>query len=54
MQIASTNERNKRLEDEIIALRQSYKDKATMDNARDNKNIQEKRFENPYSVSLSA
>jgi hypothetical protein len=54
LQLASTNDRNKRLENELAALRQNYKDKATTDNARDNKDIQDKYFVNPYSVSLSA
>jgi DNA gyrase/topoisomerase IV subunit A len=54
LQLAPTNDRNKRLENELAALRQNYKDKATTDNARDNKDIQDKYFVNPYSVSLSA
>ena len=40
LQLASTNDRNKRLEDELEALRQNYKDKATTDNAHENKGIQ--------------
>jgi DNA gyrase/topoisomerase IV subunit A len=39
LQLASTNDRNKRLENELAALRQNYKDKAITDNARDNKDI---------------
>jgi hypothetical protein len=54
LQLPSTNDRNKWLENELAALRQNYKDKATTDNARDNKDIQDKYFVNPYIVSLSA
>jgi hypothetical protein len=54
LQLASTNDRNKRLEDELEALRQNWKDKATTDNERGNKGIQDKYFVNPYRVSLSA
>ena len=54
LQLASTNDRNKWLENKLAALRKNYKDKATTDNARDNKDNKDNYFEIPYSVSLSA